>query len=292
MGVGDKIKEGLADLGKRMIGRGAEVRYKNKIKENMDSTGATQQQAEVDVFSDYTFEVNKAVIQEGTVSMESQQWEDFTGAMDHIFEAKDIKQFREDASNPSVYRRVPIPPTMRPRDIKKITDYYQAKYEGDAPDSTMIEDLAKKEYELRRVLNRLDGNALRATDLRTMTPRETADIGRVYELVQMINKHEKEFHKRREFDKAFEQMKISGKEALAGILFKGPAQTVKNLGSYIKNIVSIAGSGTDLGGIISQGFRHTGTLFKDIGKTFWEHGLKKSGKFLGDAFKALRKKIF
>jgi hypothetical protein len=229
------FKEKAKDVGKHIIGRGAEVRFKNEALEYERVNGVSKNEARKAVFLDRMSNVQNEILTGGVLDAKSKGFKEFKGAAREIFGEEKLREFSTDPRYTS-RRRGFSPPLASPTgtEVKDAGDHYARKFNGQAPPRAVLWDTADSTKNINELMNRaaVDYSAFSGVSLESalsMGPEMGADIGEILERGEAVERHERKFDKNLKFDKAMEGFKETAKESLVEMFWKAPTDFLNNM---------------------------------------------------------------
>ncbi len=232
--VFEKAGKFLKETGEKIVGRGPEVKFRNTVDDYARDHGTTREVAEKKIFNDYISSVGRET-RTGALDSDSKKWRDFQAAINETLSKSATDRATTDAKNPAVFRNLTF--SVSAAQEKQQEKYYQKKFNGDAPDRAIIEDSAENIEMMNRLLRRLNlditSNMSNTDDLEALLrshPEMGADIGKLFQSKQNLEKHERMFGRELQFEKSLEQLKKTSAESLQVMLLDAP---MKMLGGIL-----------------------------------------------------------
>jgi hypothetical protein len=217
------IKEKLKDIGRTIIGQGQEVRFKNDVEKYAKDNGVTINEAKKTLFDEAITNTKNEITYKGCIDSDSQEYRRFQAALNETFSFAELSKFRADAST-SVFTPMTIPPVTG-AEYKKAENYYKGKFKNKSPSMPETRKTAENTKGVNQLFQRfsIDPDFLTASDLNSlmaMRPDIGADIGKIMDLKDQMEKIEKKFGQGVDFEKSIEMLKIDSKELLGKKIWK------------------------------------------------------------------------
>lgn len=217
------IKEKLKDIGRTIIGQGSEVRFKNDTEIYAKDHGVTINEARKVLFGDAITNAKNEIIYKGCIDSDSEEYQRFRAALNEIFSTVELLKFQADAST-SVFKSMTTPPVTS-AEYKKAENYYNGKFDKKHPSTPEVHKTAENTKEISQLLQRFSSDPALTTafdlnHIMTIRPDLGADIGKIMDLKNQMEKIEKKFEKGVDFDKSMERLKDDSKELLGKKVWK------------------------------------------------------------------------
>ncbi len=224
--IGEKAGEFTKETGERMIGRGAEVRFRKEVKKYARENGVSVIQAEKAVFEDRVDTMDQAILRGETLCEKLSAFREFQGALREILGRDAPEQLRKDAANPAVCRALVIPSPNRD-EIKESLDIWKKEFSGRVPNNRVVQDTAEQIKLMRAVFDevRTDPAFVGPDNLRdifTTHPELGADIGKSLIAKDTLEIHERMFTRALAFERSREVFIRTTKDALANMFWRAP----------------------------------------------------------------------
>lgn len=222
------FKETMLDVGKTLVGRGAEVRFKKDVEAYADTHGVSREDAAKVVFRDRMFDVDDEARISGVIDRKSKTYREFDGALHEFFSGEGVRKLKKDAENPAVMRPLPLAPvTAAERDAQ--LNYYRARFGGRIPRASLAvsRDAAMDTKRIRALLARVSGDPRIGSpgsleSIVAANPELGADFGAVVRSKEGLERHERKFGAELDHEKAAEKFKTEAKEAVTEIFWSAP----------------------------------------------------------------------
>ena len=226
---GDMFKEKLKDLGRRMTGEGAEVRFKNDVAKYESAHGVSHEAAEKAVFMDRFNAVQHELVY--TRKIEEETYRAFVAGLSEVFGRNGVDGMKRDAADPAIYRALHLAP-VSPAEFNQTLNYFKSKFDQKAPNAAVVRDCAENKKTIEALHARFMGDPALAgagnlEALIAAHPELGADLGKVLSAKELSDMHERRFGTGIRFKESMEKLKTTGKESLATMFWKAPAEYVK-----------------------------------------------------------------
>jgi|GEM_PF-2398248 len=228
------FKEKAKDVGKHIIGRGDEVRFKNEVLEHASSTGISTEEAQKVIFIKRMSNVQTEIATNRIIDSSSQEFKEFRAAAREIFGEKELEQFSINATSPHIFRPIHTPPST-PAEINSVQSYYSARFGGRAPEHGVLRNSSDCTKSIDVLMGRatLDYGTIPAgTSLETEISRRPelgADIGKILDMDDSVKRHEKRFDKDLKFERTMEEAKGTWEESLKEMFWNAPKECFVNI---------------------------------------------------------------
>jgi hypothetical protein len=250
----------LKDIGKTLIGRGEEVKFRKEVEKHAADNGVSIEDAQKTIFKKRL----EAYSRELNVSPDLVAAKELRGALQQIFTVEQLQQFKTLAENPAIFRALILPP-VGTKEVSAVNRRYKAKFDGKVPSTREVLRIAENQQALVEVLRRFKGDRrLSGTggleSILAANPELAADIGKIVAAMELIDKQEKSFDKSLKFNKAMDGFKADAKESLTTMFWKGPIDYISALQKGI--------NGLSLESCVNL----FGATMKFLGKEVWAGG--------------------
>jgi hypothetical protein len=257
------IKEKFVDIGKRIIGKGEEVRFKDEVAKYEKLHGVSHEQAVKDIFLDRARNIQLEIGVNGIIDSESKFFKEFIAALNEVFGAEKVAQFRKDSINPKIFRNLSISP-LTVVEVNFVKDYFLKKFKDRTPNLVIIKDCSYNMKLINAILQRFlnDPRLVRSNSIESIivaSPELRADLGKILEAKYAVERHERLFDKDLKFEKAIEKFKRTAENSLTEILWKAPID-------YLTTIVKKGFNSKELGDFVGTFLKETA---KFIGRETW-----------------------
>jgi len=257
--LGEKLK----DIGRQMLGQGAEVKFK-KAAENYERTHVVSAtEARRAVFNDLMDSLQQEMRLTGGIDPNSDFWKEFRGGMNELFGKVKIDEFKNEAN-----RHTFALPPLGAREYDAAAKYYKKRFENNLPNMGRVKALAENNAYIRGLLARTmsDPRYAGSRDLKTLMADPAnadlrASIGKVLMAREAIKDDYRRFGKEIEFKKSMDNLKNTAKESLYRMFIGSPA---KLMGDQLK-----AGMKGDVSGFFKAMEPFAKEQVKAAGKLAW-----------------------
>jgi hypothetical protein len=268
----DKMK----DVGRRMIGQGREVKFKNEVEEYASRFGVPPGEAEKTLFVERLRDVRIGLTSKASMASFHELFGDMEAALRETVDDAGIEACLADATSPAA-RPLALPP-LTAREHGQATSYFQQRHEKKSPGFAVTKDTAQNMQLMLGLMRRLetDPRYAAAPSLeRLLTDPANADIradvGMVLLSRRQIADHERGFGNQMRFEKNAAELKEAARELPAKLLLEPVLETVKGLMTIAKGKASfesvlraLRGVGTSLGKGAWQGVKTLNGLVKTV----------------------------
>lgn len=262
----DKIKTVATETGEKLIGRGPEVKFRHEAQEFADKNGVSIEVAQKNILTKYFDELNRKKAIDAAVDYESKEWRAISAAVTETMGADGIEELKKTADNPAYpCPAIALSTAEFRRVYSSLENYYKRKFENKTPDYAVLNDCANNAAMFNRYQSDVEGfvrlSAANPDSLEILfnaNPNLKAEFGKLFQLKELMEKHEDRFRKDQNFDKTLKSSDEAVKKAL-----------VDSIDGMCKSIVNM-----------------TKAVFSMFGGNFGSglaRGLTESAKFLGHA---------
>ena len=259
------IKETFKDIGRKMIGQGEEVRFKNEVAEYAASHGVPLEQATKTILFDRFRNVGSELGTNGIIDARSKDFKQFKAALREICGRETLRRFSKDGNDPTIFRSLLVSPS-NPREINHVRSYFSKNFKGKTPAFGVIRDSSDNMKLIGALLRRFSGDPRLGgpdsfRDILTAHPELGADLGKLFDAKGATERHERMFDKDLKFEKTMGGFKKTAQESLTEMLWKAP-------GDYMTQIVKrgLDMSKGGLGGVLGVFMKETGRF---MGREAW-----------------------
>ena len=237
------LKEKLKDLGRRIIGEGAEVNFKNAASEHSRTHGVSIEEAKKAIFADRLRHAKMEMNLRGGVPRHSKEWRAFSGALNELFGKNELDLFRQDGSRIAT----PFPVNITNKEIRSAETHFKANFDNNAPrDMRVLDDFARNLKTADGLLGMItaDPRFGASRDLQALlaaSPDLRAYLGKALLSKDGMEMHERHFGRKVMHDKTMEGLGKAFKESSYMMLGRAPADYAKaimhlrpNLPSFMK----------------------------------------------------------
>ena len=213
------LKEKIKDVGRRIIGQGPEVDFKNRVNEYATLNGVAPEEAQKAILGADMQSVQDEIGLEGALDRESKTFRQFQAALNEIFTQMEQQQFKIDSST-SAFTPLPVSATKANRpELNRSANYYRKKFDGKIPPVPVVRDTAELTKTINALFDRFgSSSAIGGTgDLNSImvaNPELGADLGKLLLLKQQLEQHEKMFSKGCNFEKSMQDLKNNSRELI------------------------------------------------------------------------------
>lgn len=259
------FKETFKDIGRRVIGQGEEVRFKNEVAEYAASHGISPEQATKTILSDRFRHVGSEIGTNGIIDSKSKDFKQFKAALNEICGRETLRRFSKDGNDSAIFRSLVLPPSTA-AEIARVRRYFSHTFKGKTPAHGVMRDSSDNMKLIDALLRRLSsdprlGGPDSLQHILTAHPELGADIGKLLDAKSATERHERMFGKDLKFEKTVGEFKKTAQESLTEMLWKAP-------GDYMTQIVKrgLDMSKGGLGGVLSVYLRETARF---MGREAW-----------------------
>ncbi|MEK7511591.1 MAG: hypothetical protein AAB575_01100 [Patescibacteria group bacterium] len=240
-GTWDKIKTAATETGEKLIGRGPEVKFRHEAQEYADTKGVSIEAAQKSIMGSYFDALNRKRAVSGAIDYESKEWRAISAAVNETMGADGIEELKKTADNPAY----PCPAmALSTAEFRRVyssqENYYKRKFESKAPVYAVLSDCANNAAMFDRYgrdvegfIKEACGNSIPAEALFAANPTLKAEFGKMFQLKELLEKHEDRFRKDQNFDKTL----MSSEEAVT----KALGDSLKGMFDSTINIVKACG---------------------------------------------------
>jgi hypothetical protein len=227
------FKETIKDFGRKIIGQGPEVDFKNEVAKYAADFGVSPEEAQKVIFMERMSGVQNEIRLNGNIDGESMDYRNFQAALNELFDSETIEKFKVDAVDPRVSRILPLRP-ISPRDLSRMTAYYQKKFDGRSPDYRVVKDTVENTQMIDELLRRFISDpalSSRASLERILAvrPELGADLGKILMSRESTEKHSRMFGRELKFENSMNRFKQDATESLTTMSWKAPADWTKDM---------------------------------------------------------------
>lgn len=247
------FKEKMIDFGRKVIGQGPEVDFKNDVEKYTKDHGVSLEEAQKTLFIERMNGFQNEIQYTGSTNSESTDFRNLEAAFNELFHPNKLEQLKVDAEDPKVFKSLPLKP-ISPRDYGKMSDYYKKIFEGRSPELGVVKDSTEKTQLINELIKRFCGDrALKSgaslDQILLLRPELGADLGKILLAKQGLDRHQRMFGKELNFEKELNNFKETAKESLTTLLWEAPTNWLKtmvkgslnpNFGNFAKMVESTA----------------------------------------------------
>jgi hypothetical protein len=262
-GTWDKIETAAKETGEKIIGRGPEVKFRHEALDYAAKNGVSLEVAQKNIMVNYFDALNRKRSVAGVIDYESAEWRAISAAVNETMGADGIEELKKTADNP-LYPcpKVTLTPPEFRRNYSSQENYYKRKFENSAPSYAVLSDCSENAAMFNRyggdVESFIRGAAANSDSLEILfnaNPNLKAEFGRMFQLKELLEKHEDRFRK----DKNFEKTMKSSEEAVKKALVESIDGMCLSLVNIAKAIFSMFGG--NIGSGIMKGMAETAKFF-------------------------------
>ncbi len=268
MGFTEKIK----DFGRQVMGEGPEVDFKNEAAEFAEANHITLEEAQRELFFDRTGNLQMEAKMGGSINS-TENLRNFQAALNEMFDAQTLEQFRTDSEDPTIYNDPALAPLDK-KDYNRTADYFKKNYDGQEPNFNVVRDSTENLQLINELLVRLNGSRGSAGSFTSLEaflkryPELGADIGKCLSAQELNDTHERTFNREINLDQAMERLKEDSKSSLGEMFWKAPTEC---LGKVLKygfnpNFGNIAKMTYEIGRLAGREFKAGGKLLISAGR--------------------------
>ena len=235
--VGEKAGELAKETGERMIGRGAEVRFRHEVKKYATENGVSEKQAAKAVFSERIDRMDQAILRGEALGKRSEAFREFQGALRETLGRDAPERLRKEASDPAVCRALTI--TSPDRDeVGASLEMWKQAFAGRMPRDRVVQDTAEQIKLMQVVFDEIRSDPSLAgpdslRDALAARPELGADIGKALIAKDTLEMHERMFTRTLAFERSREAFIKTGKEALATMFWRAPVDWFKGFAKSV-----------------------------------------------------------
>lgn len=276
------IREKLEDTGKKLIGRGAEVAFKNDAENYASTHGLPVWQAEKAVLLNIGRALQSEISSQGTVDLDSKNFRNFQAGLRQIADGQNMAELFKINKIDAKFRTIP-PPTISRSDEFNAENYYRRKFNGKSPNHAIVIESVRTAKNIDQLLARFSsdprviGHKGKLDSLiLASAPELGADIQKLFSEKRRLEKIERHFGRELVHEKQMDNFKKTVRESIANMLWTAPA-------NFIKDVFRADRSSGDFG---SQLLKFTGRFMFASGKFALREGWE-GAKLAGSAAKTL-----
>jgi len=233
----DSAKTLAVETGEKIIGRGPEVKFRHEVQDLVKNGGLTQEQAEKQIFNNRIGDMNSEVAVNGTYTKDSKSWRAFEAAINETLSDEERENLEKNANNPAIRTpNVNMPANVYARRYSRQESYFKSKFNNNAPKPAILKDCTQtaRLIEAYSVAVETDvtanlGNNRSLEDLVKADPMLSAELGKMLQAKELLEKHENKFKKDRNYAETVTEANTEAKKILTTMLYKAPAQFLKEI---------------------------------------------------------------
>ncbi|MFA6537588.1 MAG: hypothetical protein WCT18_04315 [Patescibacteria group bacterium] len=221
----EKIKESV----EKVIGRQDRVEFRNDVRNYAVNNGVVINVAEKQIFQKNIDELLVEYRRNGIVSVNNEQWKKIIAGMDETLYPSLREKIKKDADPASGKLRNIPSALISSVELQKVEKHFKDKFAGQKPEDVVCREVTAEMKALAFCAQRFNNDlrlglygAFSLADFISRTPEVGADLGFIFQLKEMISKHENKFHNLLEFKKEKENLKNQGKEAVYQMFWRLP----------------------------------------------------------------------
>src|SRR3989338_4782909 len=226
--------ETIKDLGRKVIGQGPEVEFKNDVKQCEADHGVSFEEAKKVIFRDRMDNFTREMRMTGGIDKKSDGLRNLKAAMSESLDSDTMKFLLEKGADKSALR--PLPPlAISPAEHGRAASYFSKKFAGKNPGFGMIDEYARQTKIISELATRFNRDPLLSSPaaletVLTANPDLSADMGRILLSKELLTKIEKSFDKKMKWEQRKDELKNTTKESLKKILWSNPSEYIKTIG--------------------------------------------------------------
>lgn len=232
--AGKKTGELAKETGERMIGRGAEVRFRNEVKKIVKDRGVSETQAEKVVLMRRIDAFDQVVLRGEIFGKKSDAYLEFQGAFREAAGRDAPERLRAAAADPAVARALTIIPPDRD-EVAESLHIWENAFNGRKPREAVVQDTAEQIKLMQVVFDEVRKSPAffgpdSIKDTLVAHPELGADIGKVMIAKDTLEMHERMFTRSLAFERSREAFIKTTKDALATMFWRAPVDWFVALG--------------------------------------------------------------
>ncbi len=243
------FKDTIEDLGRKMIGQGDEVRFKNDVLEYERTHRLGHDEAERNVLFDRMRNVELELSSNGIISSDSKDFDLLQAALNEVFGSKNQEQYSKDAADPAIFRSIAVPPSTLP-EVNRVRGYYASNFGGKTPPFAVTKDSADNMKMIQALMTRFetDPRIAGAGSIESTLALHSdlgADLGKIFEAKKAVERHERLFGKDLAFEQTMANFKKTAQNSLTEMVWKAPVDyitTMAKKGLFMKSASGLLGS--------------------------------------------------
>lgn len=230
------FKETLKNLGRKMTGEAAEVKFNKTVDKYEKTHGVSHEAAEKAIFLDRFNAVQHELTY--TRAIDKDTYRDFVAGLNEIFGKNGVADLKRDGADPAIYRALLLPPASL-AEFNQTASYFKTKFENKVPNAAVVKDCAENKKIIDALHTRFMGDPALAGagDLEALIaahPELGADLGKILSAKELSDLHERRFEGDLRFDGSMEKLKATAKESFATMFWKAPSEYLKAVGKSPK----------------------------------------------------------
>lgn len=267
--------EKMKDLGRRMLGQGREVKFKDDVAEYAANHGVASGDAQKAVFLERMRDVDRSLGTRSLLESFPELFQDLEAALNETVASEGVERCLADAETPALRPLGPI--VAAPRDLQTMAAFFQQRHEKRKPGYAVLKDSAESMLTMRAAMLRLqsDPRYAAAPDVESLlndpaNPDLRADMGLVLLSRKEISRHERGFANQVRFEKSKEELKENAREIPAKLLLDPVVESLKGVQAIVKgrgSFDSVAGALKKVAVSLSKGAWHGAKTLKSLIKT-------------------------
>jgi hypothetical protein len=275
--IWDKIKKVAKESGEKLIGRGAEVKFRKEVQEHMSRFGTSKEDAEKEILDDQFGFIDSDITADGTIDGDKKEWRALEAGVNETLSKTAKEKCLEDSGNTSIFRSFRTP---RRGDKRKLTKFLSKKHKDAYPDrdlslrknDALITGMANQAAYMQQLMDRLRreltphmGTGASLESILTANPQIGADLGQLQKMKGVMDKSDSILLRKMGFDRSMENLKDDFHKAVTEDLLKGTKRflglTIGGVGKMFRGDFSgFAKYMTEGTGILMKGFGRVGSL--------------------------------
>lgn len=234
--LGESMKKIAHNTGRRMIGKGEEVRFEKEAAKKGKEMSITKEESQSKLFAHRLNLVHKELQLMGGIGGHSEGIKKLDGALTALFSRQELNTFKH--AMPGHLPALPVPAISR-RDIDAVHNHYASQFDGKVPKFAALYETAgamrTMEVYIDEFLNRVGGlGDIKSTLLTPGNEAFQALLGNIIIMKNVIAGHEKRFAREIAHQKRVETLKSDSREGLKTLAWKGWLDYAGHLGTAMK----------------------------------------------------------
>jgi hypothetical protein len=279
------VREKIGDIGKRVIGRGREVDFKEETERFAKTHGVPGYEAEKAVFLNIAAAVRSELAASGTLDVKSPNFKRFEAGLRQSFGGENPAKLFELNKVAAKFRTIP-PPAVSPADVARMDAYFRTKNGGRIPSHAVVAESVRTAKNIDHLIARFSSDPRLVMHTGKMdslllgvAPELGADMAKILGERKRLEKAERHFGRELVHDKNMASFKKTAGESLTAMCWKAPAQFAIDVFNLDDKKSRLHGSGGKKFTQFAARFAIAGTRF--AAREGWE-----GAKIVGSATRA------
>jgi hypothetical protein len=224
------VREKIGDLGKRAVGRGREVDFKQEAERYAKTHGVSGEQAEKALFLNIASSLRSELATSGTLDVNSPNYKRFEAGLRQTFGGENPAKLFELNKVAAKFRAIPAP-TVSPVEVARMDAYFRTKNGGRIPAHAVVEECVRTAKNMDALIARFSSDPRLATHAGRMdslllgvAPDLGADMAKILGERKRLEKAEHHFGRELTHDMNMASFKKTAGESLTAMCWKAPAQ--------------------------------------------------------------------